>query len=110
MEISFFSYQIWRKHFIGLRHFYVINFFPADGGDGDADASPSPHFVNKSVSAVPVYIYPNWDFWFENMPSGNGQKVHNIQPVSKVVGTLTSDSFTAVPKSKYNGFNRISYI
>jgi hypothetical protein len=27
--------------------------------------------IPTSSIAKPSTIYPNWDFWFENMPSGN---------------------------------------
>jgi hypothetical protein len=27
--------------------------------------------IPTSSSARPSKIFPNWDFWFENMPSGN---------------------------------------
>jgi hypothetical protein len=27
--------------------------------------------IPTSSIAKPFQIYPNWDFWFENMPSGN---------------------------------------
>jgi hypothetical protein len=27
--------------------------------------------IPTSSIATPTKIYPNWDFWFENVPSGN---------------------------------------
>jgi hypothetical protein len=36
------------------------------------------HIPTSSV-ARPSKIYPNWDFWFENIPSGNP----DIEPKKK---------------------------
>jgi hypothetical protein len=34
--------------------------------------SPNGHKIYQDFSiARPSKIYPNWDFWFENKPSGN---------------------------------------
>jgi hypothetical protein len=30
-----------------------------------------PQNIPTSFTTRPSKIYPNWDFWFENMPSGN---------------------------------------
>jgi hypothetical protein len=32
----------------------------------------------------PSKIYPNWDFWFENIPSGNPTSVTSSRKLSKM--------------------------
>jgi hypothetical protein len=32
---------------------------------------PNGHKINRHLQLKPSKIYPNWDFGFENMPSGN---------------------------------------
>jgi hypothetical protein len=38
-------------------------------------------YTNMATSSIarPSKIYPNWDFWFENVPSGNpGRESLNV--------------------------------
>jgi hypothetical protein len=51
--------------------------------------------IKKPTSSIatPSKIYPNWDFWFENIPSGNTvpfplYKAHSLQEVVTIQGSL----------------------
>jgi hypothetical protein len=50
---------------------------------------PNDHKIVKTFSiGKPFKVYPNWDFWFENKPSGN--------PACDMAMRARSDCFFAV--------------
>jgi hypothetical protein len=57
---------------------------------------PDSDCVESSI-ASPSIIYPNWDFWLENMPSGNPDSDYEHRMCRKSVDRAAEKSRVATP-------------